>query len=82
MRNLFAEVYVPALNLYMDLLIPGHITVGQAIGLMAKLIDQKEQVLLDTKALSLFDFEGRALLDGAATFDESPIPDACSLVLI
>lgn len=82
MKSLFAEVYVPALDLTLDLLIPSHITVRQSIRLMVDVIDKKEQIVLDVSTLSLYDSENRTMLDEEVTFDEAPIPDACSLVLV
>lgn len=82
MKSLFAEVYVPALDLTLDLLIPCHITVNQAICLIADVIDKKEQVSLDKSTLALYDSEGRVMLAENISFDEAQVPDACSLVLV
>jgi hypothetical protein len=70
------------LDLTLDLIIPCHITVRQAIRLIADVIDKKEQVALDKNALFLFDNDSRTALDKSVTFDESRVPDACSLILI
>jgi hypothetical protein len=82
MKNLVAEVYVPGLDMTLDLLIPSHVTAGQAIRLIAQIINKKVQISLDTDGLILYDAENNAVLEPDITFGEAPVPDACSLVLI
>jgi len=78
--SIFAIIEVPVLGVSLDVVLPSHLTVSQAIGLLIRMMSSTNKGELESNGVILCDVDNGRILSMADSIGS--LSDACRLALV